>query len=510
MKDDSTLESEINAVSFTKIFASFGRIFLEFVAKDLPLSFRKNTLKDRVRASLLKEVTLSLIIKNGLINDNEKSYKADILIENGTIKQIGTNIDQKNYKIIDAVDKLILPGGIDVHTHMDLNLGKYRAADDFYTGTVAAAFGGTTTIVDHIGFGPEGCSLSYQINEYHKLAKEKAIIDYSFHGVMQHVDEHILHEMNEMVNEGITSFKIYMTYDNMLSDEEILKVLIQAKKVNAVIAVHAENDGAIQYLRNHYKSLNSSKPIYHALSRPDSTEAEAINRMIYLSEIAEFPHLYFVHVSTKKGLDEIITARKRGVKNIYCETCPQYLTLTEDYYNKENYEGLKYIMAPPLRKSEDIEALWEGVANDDVDVIATDHCPFFLEQKLNAKDDFTIAPGGVSGVEERIEIVLTEAIKRGISINKIIDKLSTEPAKIFNLYPRKGVIQVGSDADIIILSKKNEVIKQENRHSRADYTPYEEFEINYTVETTILRGNIIIQDNKLNTKMGDGQFMKRN
>lgn len=452
---------------------------------------------------------MNLIIKNGLIHDNEKSYIADLLIENGIIKEIRTNIEQKNYKTINAENKLILPGGIDVHTHMDLDLGRYRSIDDFYTGTVAAAFGGTTTIIDHIAFGPEGCSLNYQIDEYHKLADGKAVVDYSFHGVVQHVDEQILDEMSELVDKGITSFKVYMTYDNMLSDEEILGVLIQAKKINAVITVHAENDGAIKYLRNYYKGLSDSKPIYHALSRPDSTEAEAINRMIYLSEVAGFPHLYFVHVSTKKGLDEIIAARKRGVKNVYCETCTQYLTLTEEYYNKENYEGLKYIMAPPLRKAEDVEALWEGISNDDVDVIATDHCPFFLEQKLSAKNDFTIAPGGAPGVEERMEIVLTEGIKRGISINKLINKLSTRPSEIFNLYPRKGAIQIGSDADIIILSEKKDVIKQENRHSRADYTPYEGFKISYTVETTIVRGDIIIHDDKLTAEMGYGQFIER-
>ena len=450
---------------------------------------------------------MNLIIKNGLINDSVKSYKADILIENGIIKQIGPDIESKKYKTINAYNKLVLPGGVDVHTHMDLDLGKYRAIDDFYTGTVAAGFGGTTTIVDHIAFGPKGCSLRYQIDKYHNLSQGKAVTDYSFHGVIQPGQN--LCEMDELVDEGITSFKIYMTYDNMLSDEEILEVLIQAKKTNAVIAVHAENDGAIRHMRNFYKGLNNSKPIYHALSRPDSTEAEAINRMIYLSEIAGFPHLYFVHVSTKKGLDEIITARKRGAGNIYCETCTQYLMFTEDCYNKENYEGLKYIMAPPLRKTEDVEALWMGVINDDVDVIATDHCPFFLEQKLNAKNDFTIAPGGVPGVEERMEIILTEGMSRGISINKIIDKLSTRPAEIFKLYPKKGTIQVGSDADIIIISKNKEVIKQENRHSRTDYTPYEGFEIDYTVETTILRGDIIIQDNKLEGEMGNGQFVER-
>ncbi len=454
--------------------------------------------------------TLNLIIKNGLINDNEKSYKANILIENGLIKQIGENLNQENYKTLDADNKLIMPGGIDVHTHMDLDLGKYRTIDDFYTGTVAAAFGGTTSIVDHIAFGPKGCSLSYQINEYHKLADNKSIIDYSFHGVIQHVDEQILGEMKEIVNGGIPSFKIYMTYDNMLNDEEILRVLIKAKETNAVIAVHAENNGAIHYLRNYYKSLADSKPIYHAMSRPDSTEAEAINRMIYLSEIADYPHLYFVHVSTKKGLDEIITARKRGVKNIYCETCTQYLTLTEECYKNENYEGLKYIMAPPLRKREDVDALWAGIENDDVDVVATDHCSFLFKQKLKAKYDFTIAPGGVPGVEERLEIILTEGMKRGKPINKLIDKLSTKPAKIFGLYPRKGVIQTGADADLIILSKKNEIIKQENRHSRADYTLYEGIEINFIVDTVIQRGKIIIQDNKLLAHMGDGKFIKRN
>ena len=212
-----------------------------------------------------------------------------------------------------------------------------------------------------------------------------------------------------------------MTYDNMLNDEDILKVLIKAKELGAVIAVHAENNGAIQYLRSHYGNLGKIEPIYHALSRPDSSEAEAINRMIYLSEIAGYPHLYFVHVSTKKGLDEIKVAKKRGVKNIYCETCTQYLTLTDDCYNKENYEGLKYIMAPPLRKKEDVEALWKGIEDDVVDVIATDHCPFYLEQKLNGKEDFRVAPGGAPGVEERFPIILTQGIKRGLSINKMVE-----------------------------------------------------------------------------------------
>jgi len=454
-------------------------------------------------------VILGLIIKNGIINNCDQSYKADILIENGKIKEIGDDLCQSDCVVIDASERLILPGGVDVHTHMDLDLGNFRAADDFYTGTLAAAFGGTTTIIDHIAFGPKGCKLQYQIDQYHGLADCKSIIDYSFHGVFQHVNRDILEEMKNLIEEGIISFKIYMTYDNMLQDEDILRVLIKAKQLGTVIAVHAENNGAIQYLRQHYGELGKTAPIYHALSRPDSTEAEAINRMIYLSEIAGFPDLYFVHVSTKKGLDEIISARKRGVKNIYCETCIQYLTLTEECYKKENNEGLKYIISPPLRKNEDVQSLWKGIENNDVDVIATDHCPFFMNSKLDGAYDFRIAPGGAPGVEERMEITLTEGIKRGISINNLIEKLSTAPAKIFGLYPKKGDIQIGTDADIIIVKKNKKTIKYENRHSAVDYTTYEGFEVGYVVETTIQRGNIIVQNDKLIANKGDGIFLKR-
>ncbi|MGD9569225.1 MAG: dihydropyrimidinase [Sedimentibacter sp.] len=453
---------------------------------------------------------MNLIIKNGIINNCEESFKSNILIGNGLIKQIGTNLNnENNYEIIDANENLILPGGVDVHTHMDLDLGKYRAIDDFYTGTLAAAYGGTTTIVDHISFGPKGCSLHYEIEEYHKLAIGKTITDYSFHGVIQHVDENILNEMNELVDEGIQSFKIYMTYDNMLNDEEILRVLIKAKELGVVIAVHAENHGTIQYLRSYFGNQRKTEPIYHALSRPDSSEAEAINRMIYLSEIAGYPHLYFVHVSTKKGLDEIKAARNRGVKNIYCETCTQYLTLTDDCYNKENYEGLKYIMAPPLRKKEDVESLWSGIENDIIDVIATDHCPFYLEQKLMGRDDFRVAPGGAPGVEERIAIILTEGLKRGLSINKLIEKLCSNPAKIFGLYPKKGSLNIGSEADIVIVKKEKNIISQNNMHGAADYSAYEGYEAEYIIETVIQRGNILIKNGELFAAKGDGEFIKR-
>jgi dihydropyrimidinase len=451
-----------------------------------------------------------LIIKNGLLVDSEGSIKADILIENGKIKEIGDITESESERdIIDAQNEIIIPGGVDVHTHMDLDIGSFRAVDDFYTGTSAAAFGGTTTIMDHVAFGPAGCSLGYQIENYHRLAAGKSVIDYSFHGVFQHVDEKILSEMENLIEGGITSFKIYMTYGFMMSDEDIIRILAKAKELGAVIAAHAENDGIIKYLREYYRKRGKKEALFHALSRPDTAEAEAISRMICLSGIAEFPQLYFVHVSTKRGLDEIINARKSGAKNIYCETCTQYLTLTDDCYRKDNGEGLKYIMAPPLRKKDDIEALWKGIESGDIDVIATDHCPFLLDDKMKGRDDFRNAPGGVPGVEERIEIVLTEGIKRGISINKLIDKLCTSPAKIYGLYPNKGTIKAGSDADLTIIKKQKRIISRENRHSRADYTAYEGYRTDFCVDKTLQRGTVLISGDKLLAEKGCGMFLKR-
>ncbi|NMB09361.1 MAG: amidohydrolase family protein, partial [Tissierellia bacterium] len=251
-------------------------------------------------------------------------------------------------------------------------------------------------------------------------------------------------------------------------------------------------------------------PIYHAKSRPNQTEAEAVNRLIYLSELAGYPNLYIVHTSTKEALDEIIIARKRGVKNLYCETCTQYLTLTEDEYKKEGYEGLKYIMSPPLRKNEDIEALWKGIEDGEVDVIATDHCPFFFERdKMYGKDDFRVTPGGAPGVEERMEVILTEGENRNIPKSKLVEILITNPAKIFGLYPTKGTLNIGSDGDVVLYDKKEYTISQKNRHSVVDYTTYEGFKSKYKVNTVIQRGNVIVEDGKLLVEKGQGKFIPR-
>ncbi len=281
---------------------------------------------------------MSTIIKNGILVSPSGCFKSDILIENGKISCIGESFEKTGSRIIDARGNYVLPGAVDVHTHMDLQSGPVRAVDDFYTGTVAALCGGTTTIVDHIAFGPKGCDLHHQINEYHRLAGGTAAADYSFHGVVQDVDENIPGEAAQMAGEGITSFKIYTTYDYKLSDAKIYRFLLEAGKIGIVTAFHAENDGVISYLRSKFISEGKTSPIYHAESRPDDCEAEAVSRILHIAAMAGDAPVYIVHVSSKKGLAEIEKARAAGQKNIFAETCPQYLTLTREKYLGENGE----------------------------------------------------------------------------------------------------------------------------------------------------------------------------
>lgn len=455
---------------------------------------------------------MNLLVKNGTIATASDVYKGDIYIENGIIKEIGLNLNKDAEKIIDAEGKYVIPGGVDVHTHFNLDVGIAVANDDFYTGTIAAACGGTTTIVDHMGFGPKGCNLKHQVDVYHGYADGKAVIDYSFHGVIQSIDENILEEMESIVNdEGISSFKIYLTYDYMINDEDALKVLKKLKELNGVMTVHCENHGSIKYLREKFVEEGLKAPKFHPLSRPVESEGEAVNRMINIAEIAGEGPLYVVHLSSKLGLSYIKLARERGQK-VYAETCPQYLVLEDSLYDLPNNEGLKYIMSPPLRKKEDSEALWKGIKDGYIQTIATDHCPFaFNKDKQMGKDDFTKCPNGAPGVEERIPLIFSEGVmKDRISINKFVDVCSTKPAKIFGLYPKKGTIQVGSDGDLVIIDPNKEVIlSSKNLHSNVDYSAYEGIKVKGYPIYTISKGKVIVKDNKFIGNMGDGKFIKR-
>jgi dihydropyrimidinase len=455
-----------------------------------------------------------LLIKNGLVVTENSEMVCDILCEGEKIVQIGSQPEggllPSDAETIDAAGKIVIPGGVDVHTHLNLDVGFAVASDDFYTGTVAAACGGTTSIVDHPGFGPAGCSLYHQIQIYHDLAGGKAVIDYGFHGVLQHVDDNVLAMMETLAGEGISSLKLYLTYGFKISDADAFRVLRRAKELGVLITVHPENDGVINLLREEYRAAGKTGAEFHPLSRPAECEAEAINRMALFARIAGDAPLYIVHLTNALGLEFIEAARRRGQKNLWLETCPQYLFLDESRYSLGNNEGLKYVMCPPLRSPADNAALWMGL-NSGIDVVGTDHCPFFFEtQKLMGKDDFTKCPSGAPGIEERIPLMYGAVASGKLTLRRFTDLCCANPAKIFGLYPRKGVIAKGSDADIVIIDpEKRRTISHNMLHSNVDYSAYEGISVQGWPVCTISRGEVIARDGEFCGKAGRGKFLQR-
>lgn len=452
------------------------------------------------------------LIKNGIIVNDSSTFQGDLLLEDGVIKAIGAQLEAADAECIDADGKYVLPGAVDVHTHMDLQAGAHRAVDDFYTGTIAAACGGTTSIVDHMAFGPKGCSLWHQVEEYHRLADDKAVIDYGFHGVLQHVNEQVLQEMKEISEkEGITSFKAYLTYDCKLSDSELFQVFQKAKEYGLVIPIHCENDGVVNYLRGWYKQQGLTTPLYHPKSRPSGCEAEAVSRVIHLAALAGNAPVYVVHLSSAAGLAEVRKARMQHQKGLGVETCTQYLTCTEKAY-EDPQQGLKFIMSPPLRAQEDCDALWSGLQDGSIDVIATDHCPFnFGIEKQFGAQDFTTCPNGAPGVEERLPVLYSEGVAKGrLSICDLVRLLCSNPSRMYGLYPRKGVLQPGADADIVILDPKgHHIITHDSLHSAVDYTCYEDMELQGSIDLVLSHGRVIVKDNQFLGHKGDGQYLKR-
>ena len=456
------------------------------------------------------------LVKNGKIVSAEDTFEADLLIRDGKVEKIGFNLedgvnDNEEVHVIDATGKYVLPGGVDVHTHMDLQAGPCRAVDDFYDGTVAAACGGTTSIVDHMAFGPVGCPLHHQLNEYHGLAKDKAVIDYGFHGTAQHpITPEIIDELKTMMEDGVPSVKVYMTYDLKCDDNEIVDILKKMKELGGITAFHCENHTLVESNKKKLIAEGKTTPIYHAKSRPNLVEAEAVRRVLYLAKIAGDAPVYIVHLSCKESLQAVEEARREGQKNIFVETCTQYLTLTEECYERE--DGLKFVMSPPLRTQADIDYLWKGMANGQIQTVATDHCPFFFnKEKQNGKDDFTKCPNGAPGVEERMSLVYSEGVAKGrISLNKFVETACTNPAKIYGLYPKKGVLLPGSDADLIIIDPdKKRVLTHADMHSAVDYTSYEGIEVEGVIDLVMQRGNIICQDNIFTGEKGAGEFIFR-
>ncbi|HIP40159.1 MAG TPA: dihydropyrimidinase [Desulfocapsa sulfexigens] len=456
---------------------------------------------------------MSILVANGTVVTATRVFQSDILIENGCITAIEEDISRANVeKNIDAAGCYVMPGGVDVHTHMNLTVGEKHVSDGFYHGSVAAAHGGTTCIVEHPGFGPEGCELSHQIDLYQEQATDEMVIDYSFHGVVQHVDDQVLQSVASLTDKGIASLKVYLTYSGRLGDEEIIQVMKATRDAGGMPTFHAENHAIISELTQEFRQTGDIKdPASHPKSRPDYAEAEAINRLIALSRAAGNVPIYIVHLSTASGLEIIRNAQKQGLE-IYAETCPQYLTLTDSCYREADDKGLQYIMAPPVRTEQDCDALWDGLADGTISVVATDHCAFSFAQKLaKGKTDIFQSPGGIPGVETRIPLLFSEGVlKKRIDMNRFVQLVSTNPARIMGLAPQKGDIAIGADADLMILDPTAEkTISREILHQHVDYTPFAGMKVTGWPRTVMVRGRTIVHEEKMSATKGFGNFVNR-
>jgi len=452
------------------------------------------------------------IIANGTVVTATDTYVADVAISGGKIVAIGQGIPQVNVsKIIDATGKYVFPGGIDAHTHLDMPFGGSTSADDFETGTTAAAFGGTTTIVD-FAIQYKGQDLRTAFDAWMKKADGRAVSDYAFHCIMTDVPDARLDEMSALVREGVTSFKLFMAYPGvfMLDDASIFKVLQRTTKNGAMVCMHAENGGAIDVIVQQALAEGKTAPKYHALTRPTTFEAEAVSRAIALAEIAGAP-LYIVHLSCHDALEKVREARDRGLP-VYAETCPQYLYLSLENMDEPGFGSAKYVFTPPLREKWNQEKLWAGLKNDHLQVVSTDHCPFcFKEQKELGRNDFTKIPNGGPGIEHRMSLIFSGGPAAGrFSVNRFVEITATAPARLFGLYPRKGTIAIGSDADLVVFDpKKEQIISAATHHMRVDYSMFEGLKVIGTPEVVMSRGRVLVENDKFVGRPGAGEYLKR-
>jgi dihydropyrimidinase len=452
------------------------------------------------------------IIKNGTIVTAADTYRADVCIENGVVTQIGDNLSASGADVIDAKGCYLFPGGIDPHTHLDMPFGGTVTKDDFETGTMAAAFGGTTTIIDFC-LTTKGATLKSAVDTWHAKSKDKAVIDYGFHLQIVEMNNEKLAELPKMIEEeGITSLKVFMAYKNQFQadDETLFKTLIAARDLGALVMVHAENGDVIHYLVKKALEEGNTDPIFHALTRPPEVEAEATGRAATLTELAK-SQLYVVHVSCAEAARKIAEARSKGI-DIWGETCPQYLVLDQSYLEKPNFEGAKYVWSPPLREKWNQAELWNALKTGQLQTLGSDQCSFdFVGQKDLGKGDFSKIPNGGPIIEDRVSILFSEGVKKGrISINQFVDITSTKAAKLFGLYPQKGTIAIGSDADIVIFDPNVErVISAETHHMAVDYNAFEGIKITGEPVSVLSRGNFVIRDKQFVGKPGTGKFLKR-
>ena len=454
---------------------------------------------------------MSILVKNGHIFTAVDSYVADIMVDDGKIRSIGIDLAADADKIIDATGKYVIPGGIDPHTHLDFPFGGTVSSDDFLTGTIAAAYGGTTSIVD-FAVQQRGQALSQALEMWHQKAEGKAAIDYGFHMIILDLPENRLSELDDLVRQGVTSFKMFMAYLGavMVDDSTIFRAMAGAADNGALICLHAEHGHMIDVLVKEALAEGHTGPEYHAITRPPTTEAEATHRAIRMAEVAGAP-VYFVHLSCDEALQEVQAARARQ-NFVYAETCPHYLTLDNSMYDQQGFEGAKYVLTPPLRDRRHQAELWKGLRRNDLQVVSTDHCAFrFSDQKTIGKDDFSKIPNGGPGIENRLSLLYTHGVVPGLlDMNRLVEVFSTTPARLFGLFPRKGTIAVGSDADIVVFDPDKEtVISAQTHHMNVDYNLYEGMKVKGVPQEVIANGEAIIEGGQYTGTRGSGRFLKR-
>jgi dihydropyrimidinase len=456
---------------------------------------------------------MSVLIKGGRVITAADDYVADVLVEDERVTLIGEALDVQADRTIDAGGKLVLPGLVDPHTHLAMPWRGETTIDDFETGHAAAAFGGTTTHVDFCIQG-KGQTFAEALAAWHEKREGKAIIDNGFHIAVTDLREGgTLEELGRLPEEhGVTSYKLFMAYKDslMVDDETLFKTMQVAAETGALVMVHAENGDAIEVLMAEAIAAGHTTPIYHALTRPPETEGEATNRAIQLARVAGSP-LYVVHVSCGESIEPIALAREKGW-NVWAETCTQYFFVDQSFLERPGFEGAKYVYTPPPRLAHNQELLWNAVRTNILQAISTDHCAYLFEgQKDAGKDDFRQIPNGGPGLENRLHMVHHFGVREGrITLNRMVELLATNPAKLFGLYPRKGTIAVGSDADIVVFDpEKRLTITAASHHSASDYNLFEGTEVTGAPEVVLRRGEVIVEGDELLAKPGSGQFVKR-
>lgn len=452
---------------------------------------------------------MKYLLKNGTLVSGAGTEKKDILIEGEKIVKIAPHIEDEDAEEINVEGKLLFPGFIDGHTHFDLEVAGTVTADDFETGTRAAILGGTTFVIDFASQDKGGHTLKEGLEKWHKKADGKCSCDYSFHMSIVEWNEETEKEIQDMIEEGITSFKLYMTYPAMMvEDRDLYKILKKLNEYGCFAGVHCENAGVIDALIEEAKKDGRLGPENHPLVRPDTMEAEAVHRLLVIAKEAGAP-VMVVHLTNKKAYEEIVKARENG-QIVFAETCPQYLLLDDSSYSKPDFSGAVYVCAPPLRKKEDQDCLWNALAKGEIQTVATDQCSFTLEQKAMGKDDFTKIPGGLPGVQTRGTLLYTYGVRQGkITVEQMCRLLSENPAKLYGVYPQKGALLEGSDGDIVVFDPEKESVISAKTHAyNTDNNPFEGFVLHGDIDKVFLRGNLVVEGRKV-VKERVGEYVKR-